>query len=295
MFGDGIPPPRGKQLDIVNLSSQQIAPEPSPPPPGPQPMRTGATASLDSMALQPIASLVVKRTLPESVLSPNKRRDSPSLNIPPAAASESTGQRETVSQIPKPSKPDDEPPPRILPQRYELFAAEDIVDLIAHMLVELIARNDTIRTSNRGLTRFHSRTAPGISVRDYLHRLVKHAMLTPPLLLAMVYYIDRLCALYQGFSLNTLTVHRFLITAAAVAAKGLSDSIWNNKTYARVGGVRVAELTLLELEFLYRVDWKIVPDPEILVAYYHGLVLRTPGYTLESEGSSEDDEERNGE
>lgn len=133
------------------------------------------------------------------------------------------------------------------------------------------------------------RTAPAISVRDYLHRLAKHATLTPPLLLAMVYYIDRLCALYQDFTINTLTVHRFLITAATVAAKGLSDSFWNNTTYARVGGVRVAELKMLELEFLYRVDWKIVPNPEVLVAYYQGLVERTPGYVMESDASSDDD------
>ena len=92
----------------------------------------------------------------------------------------------------------------------------------------------------------------------------------------MVYYIDRLCALYPEFTINTLTVHRFLITAATVAAKGLSDSFWNNTTYARVGGVKVAELKLLELEFLYRVDWKIVPDPDVLVAYYQGLVERCP-------------------
>lgn len=126
------------------------------------------------------------------------------------------------------------------------------------------------------------RTAPGISVRDYLHRLAKHATLTPPLLLVMVYYIDRLCAMYPEFTINTLTVHRFLITAATVAAKGLSDSFWNNTTYARVGGVRLAELKLLELEFLYRVDWKIVPNPEVLVAYYRGLVERTPGYALDA-------------
>ena len=95
--------------------------------------------------------------------------------------------------------------------------------------------------------------------------------------------------MYQDFTINTLTVHRFLITAATVAAKGLSDSFWNNATYARVGGVRVAELKLLELEFLHRVDWKIVPNPEVLVAYYRGLVERTPGYALESDGSSEND------
>lgn len=133
------------------------------------------------------------------------------------------------------------------------------------------------------------RTPPGISVRDYLHRLARHATLTPPLLLAMVYYIDRLCAMYQEFTINTLTVHRFLITAATVASKGLSDSFWNNATYARVGGVRIQELKLLELEFLHRVDWKIVPNPEVLIAYYNGLVERTPGYTLESSGSSEDE------
>jgi hypothetical protein len=107
----------------------------------------------------------------------------------------------------------------------------------------------------------------------------------------MVYYIDRLCALYPEFTINTLTVHRFLITAATVAAKGLSDSFWNNTTYARVGGVRVAELRLLELEFLYRVDWRIVPNPEILVAYYQGLVQRAPGYELESGGLSDDDDD----
>ena len=99
----------------------------------------------------------------------------------------------------------------------------------------------------------------------------------------MVYYIDRLCALYPDFTINTLTVHRFLITAATVAAKGLSDAFWNNSTYARVGGVKLAELKLLELEFLHRVDWKIVPNPEVLVAYYRGLVDRCPGYELEGE------------
>lgn len=109
----------------------------------------------------------------------------------------------------------------------------------------------------------------------------------------MVYYIDRLCAMYPEFTINTLTVHRFLITAATVAAKGLSDSFWNNTTYARVGGVRVAELKLLELEFLYRVDWKIVPNPEVLVAYYQGLVERTPQYSLEPGDSSVDSSSNN--
>jgi Cyclin len=102
----------------------------------------------------------------------------------------------------------------------------------------------------------------------------------------MVYYIDRLCALYPAFSVNSLTIHRFLITAATVSAKGLSDSFWNNSTYARVGGIKLAELGLLELDFLYRLDWRIVPDPEVLVDYYRGLVGRTEGYVIEGDVNS---------
>ncbi|KAL6860969.1 cyclin domain-containing protein [Trichoderma novae-zelandiae] len=232
-----------------------------------------------------------------NALSPNKRRLAAATatpdasSTPPAVASGPAAPPPAASeQAAKRARPE-ERPPIILPQKYEHCPVEHMVELIAHMLGELIATNDAIRISSGGLTRFHSRTPPGISVRDYLHRLARHATLIPPLLLAMVYYIDRLCALYPEFTINTLTVHRFLITAATVAAKGLSDSFWNNTTYARVGGVRVAELRLLELEFLYRVDWRIVPNPEILVAYYQGLVQRCPGYDLESDGSSENDDD----
>jgi len=97
----------------------------------------------------------------------------------------------------------------------------------------------------------------------------------------MVYYVDRLCSLYPAFTISSLTVHRFLITAATVAAKGLSDSFWTNSLYARVGGVSVKELALLELEFLRRLEWRIVPKPETLVDYYKWLVERGQGYDME--------------
>ncbi|PFH61548.1 hypothetical protein XA68_17051 [Ophiocordyceps unilateralis] len=272
--------------------------------------RASSGFAVSQQAARP-TSPSLPRSRPPSVLQPHRtpreRSSPPPLRSPGTELAAAVTKRRSHSSSPgqvavaqastassKRPKAND-PPPKLLPRRYELCAVADVVELVAHMLAELITTNDAIRISSGGLTRFHSRTAPGISVRDYLHRLARHATLTPPLLLAMVYYIDRLCALYQDFTINTLTVHRFLITAATVAAKGLSDSFWNNTTYARVGGVRVAELKLLELEFLYRVDWKIVPDPEVLVAYYRGLVERTPGYALEPEGDGgdavEDDDE----
>lgn len=189
------------------------------------------------------------------------------------------------SSAPKRPRADSEAA-NIMPRAYETCNPKDLGVLIANMLMELIRLNDQIPLRDGRLTRFHSRAPPGISVADYLQRLIQHATLSPPILLSMVYYIDRLCALYPAFTINSLTVHRFLITAVTVAAKGLSDSFWTNPTYARIGGIPVSELATLELEFLQKVQWKIVPKPESLVDYYNSLVDRTEGFQLEP-GSGE--------
>lgn len=174
-----------------------------------------------------------------------------------------------------------------MPILYQNCNPKELGVLISSMLMELIRLNDQIPLRDGRLTRFHSRAPPGISVSDYLQRLIHHATVSPPILLSMVWYIDKLCQLYPAFTINSLTVHRFLITAATVAAKGLSDSFWTNPTYARIGGIPVSELATLELEFLERVQWKIVPKPEVLEEYYRSLVDRTEGYELEAEVEAE--------
>ncbi|KAF2421188.1 cyclin-domain-containing protein [Tothia fuscella] len=170
---------------------------------------------------------------------------------------------------------------KIMPLDYMKCEVKDLGILISGLLNELVRINDPLPFKNDQLTRFHSRAPPGISIQDYLNRLIVHATLYPPILLSMVYYIDRLCVLYPTFNISSLTVHRFLISSATVAAKGLSDSFWTNNTYARVGGISVKELALLELEFLQRMDWKIIPQAQVLDDYYRSLVDRTPGYRLE--------------
>lgn len=47
--------------------------------------------------------------------------------------------------------------PIFLPSRYEFCPVEDMVELISHMLGELIATNDLDAIASGGLTRFHSR------------------------------------------------------------------------------------------------------------------------------------------
>ncbi|KAK3065761.1 hypothetical protein LTS18_002426, partial [Coniosporium uncinatum] len=139
---------------------------------------------------------------------------------------------------------------KVMPQKYETCDVKELGVLMANMIMEIIAINDNIELEDGKLTRFHSRfvrfiactethanatpaeveAPPGISVKDYLNRLIVHATLSQPILLSMIFYMDRLCTMYPIFNISSLTVHRFLITAATVASKGLSDSFWTNNT-----------------------------------------------------------------
>ena len=233
------------------------------------------------------------RPPPEPALQPQMppgRSATASADAQAASASSITLAQSSSSSSqcssPKRARPP-KPAVKIMPAQYETCDVKDLVLLISNMLLELIRFNDEIPLKDGRLTRFHSRAPPGIGVKDYLQRLTTHATLSPPILLSMVYYIDRLCALYPAFTISSLTVHRFLITGATVASKGLSDSFWTNNTYARVGGVSLKELALLELEFLWRVEWRIVPKPEVLVDYYRSLVERSEGFKIEEEPKSD--------
>ncbi|KAI9697729.1 MAG: hypothetical protein M1820_007716 [Bogoriella megaspora] len=230
-------------------------------------------------------SPLVKRPPPQSPPEPDPRiSPDPSTSI--ALTSQNvTRQPVAPSNQPQPTANKRQRPDaaamRPMPVQYIDCDVKDLGIVIADMLMELIRTNDVIPLQDRGLTRFHSRAPPGISVHAYLERLIIHATLSAPILLSMVYFIDRLCHLYPAFTITSLTVHRFLIAAGTVGSKGLSDTFWTNNTYARVGGVTVRELALLELELLVRLQWRIVPQPEMLEEYYRSLVERNEVYYID--------------
>ncbi|AEY95519.1 FACR001Cp [Eremothecium gossypii FDAG1] len=148
-----------------------------------------------------------------------------------------------------------------LPQQFLSCSRTYLVVLISRMLTSLIGMNDAQGDKSKPikLTRFHSRVPPAISVYNYLIRLTKYSSLEHCVLLASVYYIDLLTNVYPEFRLDSLTVHRFLLTATTVASKGLCDSFCTNTHYAKVGGVQCSELNVLENEFLERVNYRILP------------------------------------
>ncbi len=154
---------------------------------------------------------------------------------------------------------------RRLPSDFINCQKEDLIVIISRMLTSLTRINDQRTAPNLkyidhgSLTRFHSRSPPQISIYNYLYRLSHYSALEHSVLIATVYYIDLLTLCYPVFAINSLTVHRFLLTATTVGSKSLCDSFCSNKHYAKVGGVNIVELNMLEAEFLRRVNYRVVP------------------------------------
>lgn len=61
-----------------------------------------------------------------------------------------------------------------LPWAFIDCSIDILIKLLSHMLELLIKHNDQVVLTPESLTRFHSRAAPGISVVDYLARIVKY-------------------------------------------------------------------------------------------------------------------------
>lgn len=158
------------------------------------------------------------------------------------------------------------------------MSTNTILFQIADMLGRLISHNDLIPLTPSNLTRFHSRTAPNISLSDYLRRIVKYTSVEKSCLLILLIYIDRVCELHPHFTVSSLTVHRFLITAVTVSSKALCDSYCTNSHYAKVGGISTQEINALELEFLSLIDWHLASTGPILQQYYANLVEQHPCY-----------------
>ncbi|TDL26213.1 cyclin-domain-containing protein, partial [Rickenella mellea] len=159
-----------------------------------------------------------------------------------------------------------------LPRAFEDADIDHLVILIADMLERLMTHNDQIPLSPESLTRFHSRSPPGISVLEYLRRIVKYANVEKSCLLITLHYIDQICARVPHFTLSSLTCHRFVIASIVVSTKALCDAFCTNNHYAKIGGVRVAELNVLEKEFLAHIDWRLTCTREVLDAYYVNLI-----------------------
>ncbi|SPO22258.1 related to PHO80 - cyclin [Ustilago trichophora] len=219
-------------------------PSPSPPPP---------TATATATAAGTVASFTETATPAQPPIAPAAQ---------------------ALASAPAPSNP------KVLPYLFDDAQLEDVLVLVVDMLVKLTEHNDSLPLHPSALTRFHSRATPNISLSAYLRRIAKYTSVEKCCILILLVYIDRVCERLQGFTICGLTVHRFICAAILCASKALCDAFNTNEHYAKVGGISLAEINLLEKEFLQIIDWHLICSGSVLQHYYASLVRSHNDYVL---------------
>lgn len=146
-----------------------------------------------------------------------------------------------------------------------------IVPVLGCVLNQLCDRNDHLPDNTAGLSKFHALRPPVISIKDYLLRIAKYAACSGECFVLALVYIDRIIQSNPNFVVNSLNIHRLLITSVMLAAKFFDDQYFNNAYYAKVGGVPRGEMNSLEVEFLFMTNFTLFVPTDQYRQYYTEL------------------------
>jgi hypothetical protein len=131
-------------------------------------------------------------------------------------------------------------------------------------------RNDPLATT---ITKFHSIAKPDIPIFEYISRLRRYSSCSDTCFIAAVIYLD-LAQQLSGIFVDSLNVHRLLVTCVMVASKFLDDKCQRNMVYAEIGGLSVMELNQLEVELLKSIHFNLNITPEQFELYEAALMMR---------------------
>lgn len=119
--------------------------------------------------------------------------------------------------------------------------------------------------------RFHSSRPPPISIQDYIQRLRKYFRCSDECFVLALVYMDRIGRNNATMAVCDLTVHRLLVIAVMIAAKYLDDLFYDNRHYAKAGGMTTREVNVLEAAMLTALGWNAHVSVQEY-GLYHDLV-----------------------
>jgi hypothetical protein len=123
------------------------------------------------------------------------------------------------------------------------------------------------------LTPFTPLKTVSISISDYISRILNYAYCSESAYIISLIYLDRLLNMYGRSYYNHRSFHRFYITSILIATKYIDDYYLSNKYYARIAGVPVRELNLLESKFLSYIQYDLYVSDEEFNKYLEMISL----------------------
>ncbi|KAF3937894.1 Cyclin-U4-3 [Dactylella cylindrospora] len=148
------------------------------------------------------------------------------------------------------------PPPQPLNSPDDRFTGKVIAEGVEAM--------DNMTQYSAITRKFWSKTAPPISVEDYLFRIHRYCPLSTSVYLAASLYLHRLAIKESILPITTLSVHRALVAALRIAAKSIEDCTHSQKLFAKVAGLSEVELSKLEVSFCFLTGFDLTVNEAML-------------------------------
>ena len=137
----------------------------------------------------------------------------------------------------------------------------DIINSISEALTLILEENKKLKNYKEMIEKqskmiFSAKSIPSISLYDYLKRIQKYSQIEKSTLVITLILIDHICE--KGhLTLTYYNIHRILLGAIIISIKFNEDSIYDNKYYAEVGGVKLNELKMIETTFLLLINFNV--------------------------------------
>ena len=161
-----------------------------------------------------------------------------------------------------------------------------ISNIIAELLKDICESGKINSDSNVLLIKpFISKKIPGITIKDYMNRLLKYSKAFNGFFIIILIYLDTICTKHT-INLNYNNIHKFILAAFIAAIKFHEDEYYSISYYAKLGGITQKELINLEYEFLSLIDFKLYINQELYDKYYDNLSNLN---SLEEEDESDND------
>jgi hypothetical protein len=130
----------------------------------------------------------------------------------------------------------------------------NIINSISEALTLILEENKKLKNYKELIVKqskmiFSSKSIPSISLYDYLKRIQKYTQLEKSTLIITLILIDHICE-KAHLTITYYNIHRILFGAILISIKYNEDTIYDNKYYAEVGGVKLNELKMIEYSFL---------------------------------------------
>jgi len=123
------------------------------------------------------------------------------------------------------------------------------------------------------VTYFHALRAPQITIKSYLKRIEEKRCCSEQVFVVALIYIDRLVNSNRYFMINSLSIHRVIITSIMIGAKLFDEPVIRNAYFAYVGYLSCQEINMLEIDFLFRINFDLTVEANLYGTYKRLLML----------------------